>query len=304
MASRYYSNNAVPGQIGNSGGISNSATSMYAETTPTGYPGSFPFTIVLEPGTANMEAVSVASGAGTSGSPWVISRGYDGTTAIAHAFGAAFTHDFTAGDATTSRSHEAAGSGSGVHGLPNSAWSAGSFSVIAEDKLTNSTTASVTFSSIPQTYNHLLIMVLGRLTETTAQSDDVLLTLNGDTSASYSSLVIGSNNASGSLSAPAAVTAYAASNIPLLRLTASEAGSAVNAGGGFAFIPWYTSTVFNKVAVSLSGAGNGTSSFVDGRIRWGFYNPATQAAVTSLAIACPASCDFINGTSIGLYGLT
>lgn len=305
-ASRFYSNTAVAGTIGNTGGISNSGTSLFFPTTPSGYPSgtSFPFTLVLEPGTSNMEVVNVTSGAGTSGTPWVIARGFDGTTAVSHAQGVPVVHDFTALDATTSRNHEALGSGSGVHGLPLTAWSTGSFSVIAEDTLANSTTATLTFSSIPATFKHLLIVALGRLTETSAQSDDLVLTINGDTGTNYSSLVIGANTASGTLTAPASVTAFGATNIPLLRLTASSAGAAVNAGGGFAILPWYTSTVFNKVAVSLSGAGNGTSAFIDGRIRWGFYNPTTQAAISSLSISCPPSCNFVVGTSVGLYGLT
>jgi hypothetical protein len=305
--SLYYSNTAVANTIGNTGGISSSATSCYCTTTPSGYPGSFPFKLVLDAGTSGMEIVLVTAGAGTAASPWTITRGYDSTTAQAHGGGSStgtVTHDFTAGDATLSRQHEASGSGSGVHGLPLTAWQTGSFSVISELQLSNSTTTVQTFSGIPQTYNHLLLIVVARLTETTQLSDDISLQINGDSGAHYSYLTISATNTSGTLTAPGDFTTFSATSVPLFRVAASQGGSAVNIGAGFALIPWYAGSAFNSAVLSMSGMGNGTSAVVDGRVRWGFWNPATQAAVSSLSLAAPAGSDFLTGSSFGLYGLT
>jgi hypothetical protein len=301
--SRYYSNIAVAGLLGAS--ISNSATSLYMSTTPQGYPAQFPFTLALDQLTSSMELVSVTSGAGTAASPWVVERGFDGTTAVAHtAPTATIQHELSAYDVATSRSHEASGEGSGVHGLPASAWSTAAYAVINETTLTNSTTDIQTWSGIPQTYSHLMVIALGRLTETSEQTDYLTLQVNGDAGAYYSYLKMESNNIGGSLNNPAATTTYAGSSIPFGIFTASEAGQAANAGAIVAWIPWYTSTTFNKLVQAQAGGGNGTSAMVDGGLFWGFYNPPSQAAITSLSISAPSGSDFKSGTMFGLYGLS
>jgi hypothetical protein len=302
--SRYYSNTSIANTIGNSGGISNSAASVYCASAPSGYPSQFPFTLALDPGTSSMELVSVTSGAGTSGSPWAISRGFDGTTAVAHSPGAVIAHDLSAYDVSTSRAHEAAQQSAGPHGLPATAWDTAAFAEINETILTNSTTAVQTWNSIPGTYSHLLVVILGRLTETTALTDYLTMQFNGDSGAYYSFVQNETNNTSGTLSAPTATTTFGGSSAPFGRLTASQGGAAVNAGAIFAIIPWYTSTAFNKVVLSMTGAGDGTSALVDGRVMSGFYNPPTQAAVTSLSVSAPSGSFFKSGTALGLYGLS
>jgi hypothetical protein len=285
------------------GNLSTSATSIYAGSgAPVGYPTSFPFTLDLEPGSANFELVSVTSGAGTSAAPWIVTRGYDGTTPRTHVAGTAIAHTWSAGDLTAAAAHYAAGSGSGVHGLPNSAWLANACATFNETTLANSTTNVVTWSSIPQTSLHLLVVVQARLTETTALTDDITLNFNGDTGADYSYLNSSVANTSGSLVA-AQTTGYAVAGIPLFRVAAAQGGAPANAGGGFAVIPNYSNASYNKAAYSLSGAGNGTSSMVDGRTRWGFWNPGSQAAVSSISLTAPAGSDFLVGSQFSLYGI-
>lgn len=284
--------------------ISNSATSLYAGSgAPQGYPTSFPWTLDLEPGTSNFELVSVTAGAGTSATPWTVTRAYDGTLAHAHTAGVAIAHTWSAGDLTAAATHEALGSGSGAHGLPASAWAGNAAAVINETTLANSTTNVVTWSGIAATWEHLLIMVQARLTETTALSDNIALTFNGDTGAHYSYLDMSATNISGSLVGPSAATAFAVASIPAFRVAASQGGAPVNAGGGFAYVPNYNSAAFNKQVYSVSGAGNGTSSMVDGRVRFGFWNPVSQAAVTSVSLTAPAGSNFLVGSEFCLYGL-
>jgi hypothetical protein len=303
---RFYSNTAVADTLAVPGGgsLSTSATSLYAGSgAPVGYPTSFPFTLCLEPGTSNFELVSVTGGAGTAATPWTVTRAYDGTLAKVHAPGTAIAHTWSAGDLTTAALHYAMGSGSGVHGLPASAWNGNALATINETTLTNSTSNVITWSSIPQTFEHLLIVVQARLTETTALTDDISLTFNGDTGAHYSQLTVSATNISGSLVGPAASTAFAVSSIPLFRVAASQGGAPVNAGGGFAYVPNYNSATFNKAAYGMSGAGNATSSMVDGRMRWGFWNPTVQAAVTAVSLTAPAGSNFLTGSEFTLYGL-
>jgi hypothetical protein len=299
---RYYSNVAV--QDTTAAALSTSATSIVTGSgAPQGYPTSFPFTLSLEPGTANFELVSVTAGAGTSATPWTVTRGYDGTLGRTHAAGVNLVHSWSAGDLTEAAQHYAMGSGSGVHGLPASAWAGNAAVTLNETTLANSTTNVISWSGLPATYQHLLILVQARLTETTALTDDISLTFNGDTGAHYSSLTMSATNTSGSLVGPAAATAFATANIPAFRVAASQGGAPANAGSGFAWVPNYASAAFNKNVLAFSGAGNGTSAMVDGRLRWGFWNPSAQAAVTAVSLTAPAGSNFLTGSTFAIYGV-
>jgi hypothetical protein len=300
------SNLAVPDTLAVPGGgnLNTSGTSVVAGSgAPVGYPVSFPFTLCLEPASANFELVSVTAGAGTVATPWTVTRAYDGTLAKAHVAGTPIAHTWSAGDLTTAALHYAMGSGSGVHGLPASAWSGNAAAVINETTLATSASNVITWSGIPATYEHLLIVCQARLTETTALADDITLNFNGDAGAHYSQLTVSATNTSGSLVGPAASTAFAVSGIPAFRVNASQGGAPVNAGGGFAWVPNYAAGAFNKSVYSMSGAGNGTSSMVDGRLRWGFWNPAAQAAVTAVTLTAPAGSNFLAGSNFALYGI-
>lgn len=299
---RYYSNVAVADTVASA--LSTSDTSIVAGSgSPQGYPTSFPFTLQLDPGSASFELVSVTAGAGTSASPWTVTRGYDGTLARTHGAGATLQHAWSANDLTQAAVHEGLGSGSGAHGLPASAWLGNACGTINETTLTNSTTNVVSWSGIPATFQHLLIVVQARLTETTALTDDITLTFNGDAGAHYSYLGMSATNISGSLVGPSAATAFATASIPAFRVAASQGGAPANAGGGFAWIPNYASAAFNKNVYAVSGAGNGTSAMVDGRVRFGFWNPTSQAAVTAVSLTAPAGSNFLTGSSFCLYGI-
>lgn len=316
----------------------NGSGSIYAGSgAPVGYPASFPFILNIEPGTSNSELVNVVSGAGTSASPWVLgnlggvnARGADGTTAKTHTAGVAIMHTMSANDLTTAATHEAAIAAQLPHGLPAAAWLTGAFATIAETVTTSGQTSvsgtlgttTGSWSSIPATWKHLLITGQGRITETVVYSDDLQLTFNGDASSVYAWNTIASANPAGVWSAlydittnlttpwaptgtqtgPINTSGFAAASAPLFRLMSSAFGSGVNAGGGFAFIPNYSGSTFNKTFYSVSGGGDGTSSFTDLRIRVGIYNPATQAAVTAIAITAPGT-GYVTGSAFGLYGI-
>ncbi len=94
---RYYSSTAVRTTIANVAGLTTGTTTL-SIAVQTGYPTQFPFTIRLDAGTASEELVSVTGGAGTIGTPYTITRGFDGTTASSHATGAAVSHAVAAID--------------------------------------------------------------------------------------------------------------------------------------------------------------------------------------------------------------
>ena len=111
--SRNYSNTAVSTTLN---GAITSGTSVVLNSQ-TGMP-TPPFQLSIEPDSANEEIVLVTSGSGTGGSPYVVTRGQDGTSNINHANGVTVQHRISAIDLTDSRTHEAASSG--VHGLDSS----------------------------------------------------------------------------------------------------------------------------------------------------------------------------------------
>lgn len=71
-----------------------------------------PFTLVLDPGQAPEEIVTVT---GVSGTTLTVTRAQDGTSAVAHSAGAGVRHMFTARDATEFQAHMDATAE--VHGL-------------------------------------------------------------------------------------------------------------------------------------------------------------------------------------------
>ena len=92
MPRRYYSSTAQETTL--SSGINNSVTSIVVGAT-TGFPGSFPYTLILDPDTASEEVVTVTSAAGTT---LTVTRGVDGTTAVSHLSGAKVRHGVSARD--------------------------------------------------------------------------------------------------------------------------------------------------------------------------------------------------------------
>jgi hypothetical protein len=307
---RQYSSIAVANTLNNAGGISNSAVSIFCATTPVGYPALFPFTLELEGDTtgggnpANAELVSVISGSGTSGSPWIVQRGYDGTTAVIHGQGVKVQHVISGNDLAVAAAHEAADSTTTPlpHNLPASAWASGGFSIIAEQTMTNSTNSSVAFNNIPGTYANLLLAIMARSDYVTTELVNCACSVNGDSTASYAESNLYADDTSGTISGAKAADQSAKTSWSwFTQIGGSKSGSAVDPGGGFIIIPAYTSTAFGKLYCGMSGYGEGTTHQTAVRARWGWYVPAAQGAITSLTLTA-SNGHFITGSFFGLYG--
>lgn len=106
-----------------------------------GFPGSFPFTLALDYGSANEELVDVVSG---GPSIYSITRAVDGTSASTHNAGAVVRHVSSARDFTDSRTHEA--SASGVHGISGAFVDTTSAQGVANKTFTSSTFSGGTIS--------------------------------------------------------------------------------------------------------------------------------------------------------------
>lgn len=117
---RFYSSIAPPTTLASSVGSSGNPS----VNSITGLPSSYPFTMLIDWGTATQEAISVTS-APTGTGPYTLpcTRGIDGTTGQAHNSGAIIVHGVSAQDYNEPQVHISLGtSGTGisqVHGLAN-----------------------------------------------------------------------------------------------------------------------------------------------------------------------------------------
>lgn len=92
MPRRFYSSIAVRTTL--SSGISNSATSITVSAV-TGFPGSFPYTLIIDQDTSDQEIVEVTAASGTT---LTVTRGVDSSVAVAHDAGSAVNHGVSARD--------------------------------------------------------------------------------------------------------------------------------------------------------------------------------------------------------------
>lgn len=107
--SRYYS--SIAQQTTLTAGITPSATTILVAST-SGFPGSVPYTLALDYGSATEELVEVTAVASLT---LTVTRAIDGTAGASHNPGAVVRHVSSARDFTDSRTHEA--SSTGVHGV-------------------------------------------------------------------------------------------------------------------------------------------------------------------------------------------
>jgi len=106
---RYYSSTATETQL--VGSIGSSSTIIEVAST-SGFPVSYPYTLVLEIGTDSEEIIDVTSASGTT---LTVTRGVDGSAAVAHSAGAKVVHGVTARDFREMQTHMEATSN--VHGM-------------------------------------------------------------------------------------------------------------------------------------------------------------------------------------------
>jgi len=106
---RYYSSTARKTTLVS--GINSTDTSITVALA-SGFPTSYPFTVILDKDTVDEELVECTN---VSGTILTITRGVDSTTAVAHSAGAQVEHGFSGRDFRESRQHEDATNN--VHGL-------------------------------------------------------------------------------------------------------------------------------------------------------------------------------------------
>lgn len=158
-------------------------------------------------------------------------------------------------------------------------------------------TSSITFSSIPQTYQHLQIRVMAKDTYSAAASGDgVFLEFNSDTASNYVTHRLVGNGSTASAGYNAA-----RANIIIGGASVTSGTGLTNMfGTGIIDIHDYTSTTKNKTVRSFSGV-NANTSTTDYELRLSSGLWMSTSAITSIKIIAGLTA-FASNSTFALYG--
>jgi len=167
---------------------------------------------------------------------------------------------------------------------------------LIEARTLSSSTASITFSAIPQTYTDIKVVYSLRtnLSGGPFYFDDLAVRLNGDTGSNYSRLTLRAREGS--------VASNKTSPTTFMDIYAGDAANATSntfSNGEF-YIPNYTGS--NYKSLSCDGASEHNSA---NDVQLGFAAGlwSNSAAVTSLIIYSQNSSDFVQYSTAYLYGI-
>ena len=155
---------------------------------------------------------------------------------------------------------------------------------------TSTSPSSVTFSSIPQTYQHLQLRYLVRRSDAVGTAG-VSIQINGDGGANYVRNELYQGNTTASTS-----SAIGQTQMSVGYITGSTANSG-SYGVGIIDILDYTNTNKNSVVRALTGANNNGAG--NSNISTGVW--LNTAAVTSFSFIIGGS--FVNNSTFTLYGI-
>jgi len=166
-----------------------------------------------------------------------------------------------------------------------------SYESIATTTLSTAT-ASVTFSSIPATYTHLQIRLIGR-SDRAANLDSLRIQANSDTASNYTEHGLYGDGASAGAFA-ATPQAY----MQFYRIAGANAGASIF-GAIYIDILDYANTNKFKTARSIGGADNNGSGEI--YLTSGLWR--STSAITSLTLYPGVGTNFVQYSSFALYGI-
>lgn len=263
--SRYYS--SIGQQTTLTSGITSSGTTMIVAAT-TGFPGSLPYTLAVDYGSATEELVEVTGVAGTT---LTVTRAIDGTSGASHNPGAVVRHVSSARDFTDSRTHEA--SASGVHGVTGSVVGTSDTQTLTNKTLTHALGSADNF----KLYNKGAVGVTQIIGDSTNPSPNRLEVLDDEASLNVMAFI----NSAGAIKS---ISRSTDSDVTYrLRLTDNNGTTdrfAVLAGGTISITPTGTTTQVgidyiapdlstSKRAIRVAASGGGSERFTvwnDGRV--------------------------------------
>lgn len=179
----------------------------------------------------------------------------------------------------------------------NTAFNPSSYESIASTTLTSSNT-TITFNSIPSTYQHLQIRALAKTTITSLYGSDIIVRFNGTAGTSYAthSLIGDGSTATGD----------SLTNIDGVYVRGSvmdDASSQTDMWGvSIIDIHDYASTTKNKTVRAFAGIdGNTSNSYYKVALSSGVY--LSTSAVSSITIVATGGGTYKSGSTFALYGI-
>jgi hypothetical protein len=157
--------------------------------------------------------------------------------------------------------------------------------------------ADITFSSIPSTYNHLMILISGRCSATNGNGTDFNVQLNADTGSNYrysrNTTYAGSGGTVTLTGAGSGQTSMLLGNVWTMNPASIEPVASIQ----MTFFD-YKSTTFRKTMVFSGGTFSDAPAFGSGQALW-----QDTAAVTSIKLFSSGGGNLATGTRATLYGL-
>lgn len=164
--------------------------------------------------------------------------------------------------------------------------------ILISSQTLGSSQASVTFSSIPSTYQDLSLVYSARSDQASAQ-DVILLQMNTDTGSNYSSTRLYGN---GSTAGSTRQTNYTP---PFSGYLDGSTATSNTFGSGEIYIPSYTASQNKPWGVSSANEDNNATAFI------GAYADLwrSTAAITQLVLSLSSTMNFVSGSTFYLYGI-
>jgi hypothetical protein len=167
---------------------------------------------------------------------------------------------------------------------------ANTYTLISSSTVGGGGASSVTFSSIPNTYTDLKVVLSAR-TQSPYESDNAFVTFNGSSSG-YSERVLFDIN--GTVYSFSATSAY----INWAGISSGNGATANTFGNSEFYIPNYTSS--NYKSLSADGVHENNSTPISLAITAALWS--NTAAITSITLT-PQNPSFVGGSSFYLYGI-
>lgn len=155
--------------------------------------------------------------------------------------------------------------------------------------------ASVTFSSIPQGFRHLVLFTRGR-TDAAVEIDSIVMRFNGDSGANYDFEQFYGNGAT------VVASAGRATSTMVVQFIEGASSRANLFAAGISFILGYSVSGVEKTAINLGQAFGNLSADADlyAVFRSGLWR--NTSVITSVALI-PGSGNFVSGSRFQLYGV-
>lgn len=179
--------------------------------------------------------------------------------------------------------------------------SAGAMSQIA-NQIASGAPASITFSSIPGTFNHLKFIIVARCATVTIGNNSLACFLNADNGAHYdATYTVGQGGASPTGAQLRAASQWTYTSVDEL----ADAGNTAGVGTYYEFdFPLYAGTTFFKNGHESANYFDGTTANVDAVILESALSWRSTAAITSVTFSTAFTTTFATGSAFYLYGLT